>query len=222
MIEFHNVTKAFRNARASKIVLRNFTGEFPFGRNIGLLGANGAGKSTLLKMIAGSQYPDTGRIRRHVRVSFPVGVLGFKGTLTGRENCRFVSRVYGVHSRSVERFVEEFSELGKYFDMPISTYSSGMKSRLSFGLTMALEFDCYLLDEAFSVGDGLFKARADALWESRTKNSNLIVVSHSPGTIRRYSDFGAVLSKGQLTLYDDIEDAIKHYEDITGGLGTFD
>jgi capsular polysaccharide transport system ATP-binding protein len=222
LIEFENVAKAYRNPRASKIILRGFSGEFPIGRNVGLLGANGAGKSTLLKMIAGSEFPDTGRIRRRVRVSFPVGILGFKGTLTGRENCRFVSRIYGMNPRSVERFVEEFAELGKYFEMPISTYSSGMKARLTFGLTMAIDFDCYLLDEAFSVGDGLFKARADALWEARTKDANLIVVSHASGTIRRYCDFGAVLSRGELTLYDDLEDAISHYEAITRDLGTFE
>ena len=222
MIEFHNVSKAFRNATASKVILRSFTGEFPYGRNIGLLGLNGAGKSTLLKMIAGSEYPDTGKLKRRVRISFPVGFLGFKGTLSGRENCRFVSRVYGMNPKSVERFVEEFAELGQYFEMPLQTYSSGMKARLAYGLTMALDFDCYLLDEAFSVGDGLFRARADALWEAKTKNSNLIVVSHSVSTIRKYCDFGAVLSRGDLTLHDDLEEAIQRYESITRDLGTFE
>jgi capsular polysaccharide transport system ATP-binding protein len=222
VIEFQNVAKAYRKGRTTKTILRGFSGEFPPGRSVGLLGVNGAGKSTVLRMIAGAEYPDTGRIRRHARISFPVGFLAFKGTLTGRENCRFVSRIYGMASRSVERFVEEFAELGEYFEMPTSTYSSGMKARLSFGLTMALDFDCYLLDEAFSVGDGLFKARADALFQARTSGANLIVVSHNVGTIRKYCDFGAVLSQGELTLYDDIEEAVRKYEHVTRSLGTFE
>jgi capsular polysaccharide transport system ATP-binding protein len=106
--------------------------------------------------------------------------------------------------------------------MPISTYSSGMKGRLSLGLTMALDYECYLLDEAFSVGDGIFRVRGEALWEAKTKKSNLIVVSHSPNTIRRYCNFGAVLHDGALTLFDDLEDAIRLYEAVTRQIGTFE
>ena len=148
MILFENVSKAYRSPKFTKVILRDFSMEFPTGRNIGLLGVNGAGKSTVLRMIAGTEYPDSGRIRRFTRVSFPLGFSGsFKGNLTARENCRFVARIYGLDTKAVERFVEEFAEIGKSFELPISTYSSGMRSRVSFGLSMAIDFECYLVDE---------------------------------------------------------------------------
>jgi capsular polysaccharide transport system ATP-binding protein len=222
VIEFQDVSKAYSSSKATKVILKNFSGEFPRGRNIGLLGVNGAGKSTLLRLIAGTEHPDRGRIRRRAFISFPVGFAAFKGNLSGRENCRFVARIYGVDTRSVERFVEEFSEIGRYFDMPIATYSSGMRSRISFGLSMAIDFDCYLVDEALSVGDGIFRARADALFEAKAKQANLIIVSHNPGTVRKYCDMGAVLSNGELLMFDQLDDAIRHYEAITQNLGNFE
>ncbi len=222
MIEFHGVSKAYRTAKSKKVILDNFTGVFPSGRNVGLLGVNGAGKSTVLRLISGTELPNSGRIRRRAIVSFPVNFAAFKGNLSGRENCRFAARIYGVDVRSVERFVEEFAEIGRYFDMPIATYSSGMRSRISFGLSMAINFDYYLVDEALSVGDGVFKARADALFEAKAKQANLIVVSHSVATVSRYCDMGAVLSNGELLLFDKLEDAIAHYQAITNMLGTFE
>jgi capsular polysaccharide transport system ATP-binding protein len=216
VIEFYNVAKAYKTSKSKKVILRDFSGVFPSGRNIGLLGLNGSGKSTLLRLIAGTEYPDRGQIKRRAFISFPVGFADLKGSLTGRENCRFVARVYGIETRRVERFVEEFAELGKYFDMPSATYSSGMRSRISFGLSMAVDFDCYLVDEAFSVGDGVFKARADALFEARRQHASLIMVSHSPTVIRRYCDTGAVLSNGELILFEDIEDAIDYYDEVMG------
>lgn len=219
MIEFYKVAKSYRTRRLSRTVLKEFSGEFPRGRNIGVLGVNGSGKSTLLRLIAGTEYPDKGRIRRHARISFPLGLSGFKGNLTGRENCRFVARIYGLESRSVERFVEEFAELGKYFDMPISTYSSGMKARVSFGASMAVDFECYLVDEMLSVGDGVFKARADAIFEAKRQQASMILVSHSAATIRRFCDMGAVISNGRLRLYDNLDDAINEYQALSGNLG---
>ena len=138
MVEFHNVSKAYRSAKTNKVILKNFSGVFPRGRNIGLLGVNGSGKSTLIRLIAGAEFPDRGKIRRHARISFPLGFAAFKGNLSGRENCRFVARIYGLETRGVERFVEEFAEIGKYFDMPVASYSSGMKARVSFGVSMAV------------------------------------------------------------------------------------
>ncbi|MGH6925407.1 MAG: ABC transporter ATP-binding protein [Propylenella sp.] len=222
MIEFHGVSKAYRTAKAKKVILNDFTGEFPSGRNIGLLGVNGAGKSTILRLIAGTEEPDRGRIRRRAFVSFPVNFASFKGNLSGRENCRFVARIYGIDVRSVERFVEEFAELGRYFDMPIATYSSGMRARISFGLSMAIDFDWYLVDEALSVGDGVFRARAEALFEAKARRANLIIVSHNPGTVMKYCDMGAVLSNGDLRLFDKLPDAVAYYEKITSNLGNFE
>ncbi len=219
LIEFRNVAKAYRSARASKVILRGFTGDFPRGRNIGLLGLNGAGKSTVLRMISGTEFPDTGTIKRNARISFPLGFSGsFKGSLSGRENCRFVARIYGYDTRRVERFVEEFAQLGKYFEMPLATYSSGMKSRVSFAVSMALDFECYLIDEGLSVGDSTFRARAQAVFTAKREIASLIVVSHSASTIRKYCDMGAVLGNGELQLYDKLEDAIQEYERLSGNV----
>ena len=222
MIEFHNVTKAFRTRKVNKVILKNFSGEFPRDRNIGLLGVNGSGKTTLIRMMAGADYPDRGSIRRNVRVSYPLGFASFKGNLTGRENCRFVSRIYGLDPMTVERFVDEFSELGKYFDLPVATYSSGMRSRIGMAVSMAVDFDCYLIDEAFSVGDGIFRARAEAVLEAKFKKASLVLVSHSVATVRRLCNMGAVMWKGDLRLYDDLEDAIKEYQRVTHNMGTYE
>jgi len=212
MIEFRNVSKAYRNRTAQKVILEDFTGEFPRGRNIGLLGRNGVGKSTLIRMIAGAEYPDTGRIRRNVRISFPLGMVGFKGTLTGRENCRFVARIYGLDRRAVERFVADFCELGKYFDMPLTTYSSGMRSKLTFAISMAADFECYLLDELLAVSDTALRARAQALFEEKSKKACLILVSHSPGNILRFCNMGAIMRNGTLQMFESIEEAVDEYE----------
>jgi capsular polysaccharide transport system ATP-binding protein len=222
MVEFHNVSKAYRSAKANKVILKNFSGVFPRGRNIGLLGVNGSGKSTLIRLIAGAEFPDRGRITRHARISFPLGFAAFKGNLSGRENCRFVARIYGLETRSVERFVEEFAEIGKYFDMPVATYSSGMRARVSFGVSMAVDFECYLVDETLSVGDGIFRARAEAIFAAKRERASIILVSHSANTIRNYCNMGAVLSNGRLRLYDKMEDAIDAYQALTHNLGTFE
>jgi capsular polysaccharide transport system ATP-binding protein len=215
MIEFSNVTKAYRTKRSRKVILQDFTGEFPRGRNIGLLGRNGVGKSTLIRMIAGAEYPDRGRIKRNVRISFPLGLVGFKGTLTGRENCRFVARIYGLDVRAVERFVADFCELGRYFDMPVTTYSSGMRSKLTFAISMAADFECYLLDEVLSVSDVALKARAAALFEEKRKGASLILVSHSTGEISRLCDMGAVMTNGTLRIFEDVKEAIAEYKKVT-------
>ena len=214
MIEFSHVTKAYRTKRSQKVILQDFTGEFPRGRNIGLLGRNGVGKSTLIRMIAGAEYPDRGRIKRNVRISFPLGLIGFKGNLTGRENCRFVARIYGLDVRAVERFVADFCELGRYFDMPVTTYSSGMRSKLTFAISMAADFECYLLDEVLSVSDVASKARAAALFEEKRKGASLILVSHSTGEISRLCNMGAVMAAGTMRIFENVSDAIAEYKKV--------
>lgn len=218
LIEFENVAKSYRGPKTNRVVLRGFTGVFPRGRNIGLLGVNGAGKSTLLRLIAGTEFPDHGRIRRHARLSYPLGLSGFKGNLTARENCRFVSRIYGLDPRRVERFVEQFAEIGKYFDMPLTTYSSGMRARVTFGVTLAADFECYLVDESLSVGDPMFRQRCDAVFAAKRKTSSMILVTHSMQQLKKYCDFGAILSKGELRLYDKLDDAVNDYGALVGHL----
>lgn len=212
MIELINVSKTYRTANGVKQVLKPCSLSFPKGRNIGLLGINGAGKSTLLRMIAGSEAPTTGLIKRNVKMSWPLGFAGgFNGSMTGAENLRFVSRIYGADIKQVTEFVKEFSELGDYLNMPIRSYSSGMKARLAFGLSMAIDFDCYLVDEITGVGDRRFQEKCRDAFKARSETSSLIMVSHSMPTLKEHCDMGLVLSSGELTFFEDINDAIDNY-----------
>ncbi len=212
MIELINVSKTYRTANGTKQVLKPCSLRFPKGRNIGLLGVNGAGKSTLLRMIAGSEAPTAGLIKRNVKMSWPLGFAGgFNGSMTGAENLRFISRIYGVDIKQVTEFVKEFSELGDYLNMPIRSYSSGMKARLAFGLSMAIDFDCYLVDEITGVGDRRFQEKCRDAFKARSEKSSLIMVSHSMPTLKEHCDMGLVLSGGELTFFEDINEAIDKY-----------
>ena len=212
MIQLESVFKFYRTDGHTKIVLDHVSAAFQSGRSYGLLGVNGAGKSTTLRLISGVELPNSGRIRRTVRVSWPLGFAsGFHPLMSGRENVKFVARAYGEDVRRVLLFVEDFSELGDYIDVPVRTYSSGMMARLAFGLSMAIEFECYLIDEITAVGDTRFQARCAAAFDQRRANADLIVVSHSMQTIRDYCDKGAVLVDGQLIMFDSVDKAIELY-----------
>jgi capsular polysaccharide transport system ATP-binding protein len=212
MIELLNVSKSYKTPKGKKQVLKPSTLTFPQGKNIGLLGVNGAGKSTLLRMIAGSEPPTTGIIKRHVKMSWPLGFSGgFNGSLTGSQNLRFITRIYGGNIKTVTEFVRDFSELGDYLDMPIKSYSSGMKARLAFGLSMAIDFDCYLVDEITGVGDRKFQKKCRDAFKARSEKSSLIMVSHNMPTLREHCDMGAVLSDGELKFYDHVDEAIEKY-----------
>jgi capsular polysaccharide transport system ATP-binding protein len=216
MIGFEQVSKAYAG-RAKKVVLRSQSFVFPRGRNVGVLGANGAGKSTLLRMISGAELPDEGRIHRAARVSFPLGFTGnFHANLTGNQNARFVARIYGEDVRRVLAFVSDFSELGAYLDMPVSTYSSGMMAKLAFGLSLAIEFETYLVDEVTEVGDARFRAKCHQAFQDRIARSHVIMVSHNSQTIRKFCDAGAVLDSGVLTFYPTVEAAMQAYQRIMG------
>lgn len=212
MIQLDKVFKFYRTEGHTKIVLDHVSAMFQSGHSYGLLGVNGAGKSTTMRLIAGTELPNSGRIRRSVRVSWPLGFSGgFHGLMTGRENVKFVARIYGENPRRVLEFVEDFSELGDYIDAPVRTYSSGMQARLAFALSMAIEFECYLIDEITAVGDRRFQDRCKKAFERRRHNSDLIVVSHSAETIRDYCDQGMVLIDGQLLSFSSVEQAIEVY-----------
>jgi capsular polysaccharide transport system ATP-binding protein len=212
MIHLDRIFKFYRTEGFVKIVLDHVSTIFEPGRSYGLLGVNGAGKSTTLRLIAGTELPNAGRIHRSVRVSWPLGFGGgFHPLMTGRENVKFVSRVYGADIRKTLDFVEDFSELGDYIDAPVKTYSSGMMARLAFGVSMAIEFECYLVDEITAVGDARFQARCQQVFEQRRKNADLIVVSHSMGTIKDYCDRGAVLVDGQMIMFSSVDNAIETY-----------
>ncbi|MFZ0242469.1 MAG: ABC transporter ATP-binding protein [Desulfobacterales bacterium] len=217
MIELLNLCKRYRTRKGMHTVLEDVNSTFRPGCNIGILGRNGAGKSTLLRLIGGAEMPTSGRIVRRGSVSWPIGFSGgFHGSLSGRENLRFICRIYGADIRKVTAFVEEFSELGDYMLMPLNTYSSGMKAKLAFGLSMAIAFDYYLIDEVTAVGDEVFKRKSKAEFERRKENATLIVVSHSTRTIRQYCDAAAVLDRSNLIFFDDLTAAIDHYDRLNG------
>ena len=213
MIELVNVSKAYPTRHGVHQVLDNVSLTIPTDQSIGILGRNGAGKSTLLRLISGIESPDMGDVVRHVRVSWPIGFGGgFHGFLTGEENLRFVARIYGVDPAEVATKVREFAGLGEYFDMPIRTYSSGMRARLAFGLSMAIDFQVYLIDEVIAVGDKPFQERCRTTLKARRDHSSVIIVSHNMDTIRQFADRCAVLNDGKLTLFDDVDEAADVYE----------
>ncbi|GMG80819.1 ABC transporter ATP-binding protein [Paralimibaculum aggregatum] len=212
MIALERVSKSYRTDGRPKTVLDDVSAVFESGLSYGLLGVNGAGKSTTLRLIAGIELPNAGRVRRSRRVSWPLGFAGgFHPQMTGQENIHFVARVYGEDPRRIARFVQEFAELGDYLRNPVKTYSSGMMARLAFGLSMAIEFDVYLIDEITAVGDARFQARCAAAFDARRSTADLIVVSHSMQTIAKYCDRGALIVEGQLLTYPDVGLAIAAY-----------
>ena len=212
MIRFENVTKTFRLRGQSKTVARNLNAVFPTGRSVALMGRNGAGKSTLLQMIAGTLDPTSGRIVSTGTISWPIGFAGsFHAELTGAQNTRFVARIYGADADELVDFVEDFAGLGIHFRLPFRTYSSGMKSRLAFGVSMGIRFDTYLVDEVTAVGDAAFRDRSDTLFKARMVGAGAVVVSHGVEQLRKLCDAGAVLEDGTLTYYERVEDAIAHH-----------
>ncbi|MGY8815765.1 MAG: ABC transporter ATP-binding protein [Gammaproteobacteria bacterium] len=189
--------------------------QFPSHRNIGILGLNGSGKSTLLRLIGNVEPTDTGEIYRDVKVSWPIGFSGgILPEMTGREGTRFVSRIYGADIKETEKFVQEFSELGNYYDMRVKTYSSGMKSRLGFAISMSMEFECYLVDEITSVGDQRFRNKYRQEFEARKERSSLIMVSHQANTIKESCDMAAVLFESKITLYDSVDEGMRVYTEL--------
>jgi capsular polysaccharide transport system ATP-binding protein len=216
MIELKNLTKSYVTPKGRHYVFRNLNAVLPEGKSVAILGKNGAGKSTLFRIIGGIDYPDSGKVITNQTVSWPVALSGgFQGSLTGRQNVRFVSRLYVPENLVAEKvaFVEDFAELGKYFDMPIKSYSSGMRSRLGFGLSMAFDFDYYLLDEAGAVGDASFRRKSQKLLDKLKANSNIIMVSHDLNDLTRNCDVGFVLMDGQAHYYDNVELAVEVYKE---------
>ncbi len=213
MIHLDKLTKYFPTRGGQKTIVENLTATFPTGASVALLGRNGAGKSTLLKLIAGTIRPTSGEVLSTGSISYPVGFAGsFHQDLTGAQNTRFVARLYGVDTDTLVDFVEDFAELGPHFRMPLRTYSSGMRSRLSFGVSMGIQFDTYLVDEVTSVGDGAFRHKSVQVFDKRMETSGAIVVTHSPPMVKRMCNMAAVLEHGNLYFYDDVDEALEHHE----------
>lgn len=212
MIRLINVSKRYRTQNGPKVVLKDVNVDFPVGASVGILGLNGAGKSTLVRIIGGSEPPDSGRVECDQRISWPLGYSGgFQGDLTARENARFVARIYGECPRYIEAFTQEFSELGSYFDEPLRSYSAGMRGRFAFSVSLACNFEYYLVDEALETGDARYREKFRRAFEERRATASVILVSHNEQTIRRNCDMAAILHDGRLELYEDLKEALREY-----------
>lgn len=215
MIACENVRKTYPLGHGKKVVLDGVDLTVRPGEHVGFLGRNGAGKTTLIKLIGGVEYPSGGTINRDMSVSWPLGFGGgFQGSLTGYDNARFIARIYGHEYREIREFVEDFTELGQQLRMPVKTYSSGMRARLAFALSLAIEFDCYMIDEVIMVGDQNFQRKCHVeLFEKRGDRA-LILASHSEEIIREYCNKALVLHRGKGQVFDDVEVALKVYEEL--------
>ncbi|EIZ77175.1 BexA [Novosphingobium sp. Rr 2-17] len=216
MIELEKVIKEYRTRSGMVRVLDDVNLQVQPGQQLGILGRNGAGKSTMIRLISGTELPTAGKVRRSMSVSWPLAFGGaFQGTLTGYDNLRFICRVYGVDPEGCVGFVEDFSELGIYLREPIRSYSSGMRARLAFAISMTVDFDCYLIDEIIAVGDARFHAKCMIeLFEKRADRAK-IIVSHDPGYIRQHCHNAAVLSAGKLSYFENLDAAFDYYAQVT-------
>lgn len=214
VIEFENVSKSFWAGKSRKVILDRASFRVELGNSLGILAPNGTGKTTLINMMAGLEKPDEGRISRRARISFPLGFMGgIVSRHTATENSRYIARLYGLDPDYVESFCRWVCDLGDYFDMPVGTYSSGMRGRFSFALLLALDFDIYLIDEGMPTStDVEFNRKAGFILRERLKDSTVIVVSHQPSTIEKFCKTAAVLRHGQLYMFDSLEEAKRLYE----------
>ena len=212
MIEISNVTKTYQISSGPVTVLDQINLTIRSGEKVGVLGRNGAGKSTLIRLISGAERPSSGHFRRGMSISWPLAFGGaFQGSLTGLDNLRFICRVYGVDFRPRVAYVEDFSELGRYLREPVKTYSSGMRARLAFAISMAIEFDCYLIDEIVAVGDSRFHEKCQIELFEKRKDRAMIIVSHQPEFIQTHCDHAAVLVGGKLSTFEIINEAFAYY-----------
>lgn len=216
MIRIRNLSKAYHLQGQTTLVADNISVDFKSGMVVGLLGRNGAGKSSLLRMVAGTMRQDSGSIEIDGTVSWPVGFAGsFHKDLTGAQNTKFLARIYGVDTEELREYVEDFAELGPQFYLPVRTYSSGMRSRLAFGLSMGIKFDVYLVDEVTSVGDASFRKKSMHVFRDRMENSGALLVTHNLRVISQVCDAACILDNGRLTYYDDVKEAVERHREMT-------
>lgn len=216
MIRLENIAKTYRTPSGLHKVFDGLSLEIPTGAGLAILGRNGAGKTTLINIIGGAETVDRGRLVTDASISWPVGLAGgFQPSLTGKDNVKFVARLYADRDEipAIVQRVRDFAEIGEYFDMPTRTYSAGMRARIGFGLSMAFDFDYYLIDEVTAVGDPQFRKKCDlALQEKKDRGAGFIVVSHAMDIVRRFCNQAIVLTPQGLFQFDDIEAAIKLYQ----------
>lgn len=215
MIQISDLTKRYHTRHGEVTVLNHVNLTIKPGEKVGILGRNGSGKSTLIRLISGAEQPSSGSIHQSMSISWPLAFTGgFQGSLTGLDNLRFICRIYGVDAASRIDYVQDFSELGKYLYEPLKTYSSGMRARLAFAISMAIEFDCFLIDEVIAVGDSRFHDKCQVELFEKRKDRTMIIVSHQHEQIVTHCDKAAVLNEGTLNCFDDVKDAYEFYQTI--------
>ena len=214
MIEFQGVSKSFWTGKQRKVILDRASFRVEVGNSVGILAENGAGKTTIINMMAGLEKPDEGVIRKTSRVSFPLGFMGgVSNKHSAHENCRSIARLYGLDPDYVESFCRWVCGLGEYFDMPLATYSSGMRSRFSFSLLLSIEFDIYLIDEGMpATSDVEFNRKAGNILKERLSTSTVVIVSHSPSALQKFCRSAAVLRNGKLYQFETLEEARRLYD----------
>lgn len=214
MIEFANVSKSFWTGKQRKVILDSASFRVDLGQSLGILAPNGSGKTTIINMMAGLEKPDEGRITRTCRVSFPLGFMGgVVNRHTGTENARYIARLYALDPDEVEAFCRWMCDIGEYFDMPVGTYSQGMRARFSFSLMAALEFDIYLIDEGMpTTTDVQFNRRAGQVLREKLHKGTVVMVSHQARTLERFCKQAAVLRDGQLFMFDTLDEARELYD----------
>ena len=217
MITLENVSKSYHTRQGQRTVLDSINLQVAKGERVGILGRNGSGKSTLIRLVSGIEHPTSGHIRRGISVSWPLAFGGaFQAYLTGLDNLRFICRVYNIDYKPIVPFVEEFTELGVYFREPVMHYSTGMLTRLAFALSMAIEFDCFLIDEIIMVGDSRFHEKCNIELFEKRKDRALILVSHDPNLIKLHCTSALVLDKGKLHAFPNVDEAYAFYLQSTG------
>lgn len=215
MIILEHLSKAYETRTGLHHVLRDVNVTIQPGDKVGILGRNGAGKSTLIRLISGAEVPTRGHVRRLMSLSWPLAFSGaFQGSLTGLDNLKFICRIYGVDFRTRVAFVEDFSELGKFMREPVKTYSSGMRARLAFALSMAIDFDCFLIDELIAVGDSRFQEKCRLELFEKRRDKGMIMVSHDTHMVSEHCTRACILQEGQLVEYPTVEQAVDAYQSL--------
>jgi len=213
MLVVDRVTKRYVVTGGHHTVLEDVSFRIQPGEHFGVVGRNGSGKSTLIRLISGAELPTRGSVQRSMSVSWPLAFTGgFQGSLTGLDNLHFIARVYGVQPQAIRDYVEDFAELGRYFREPVKTYSTGMLARLAFGLSMAIEFDCFLIDEVIAVGDSRFQRKCREELFGKRSDRALMLVSHDAAVIREHCGRAGILDQGCLRCFDDVDEALRVYE----------
>lgn len=213
MIKLININKSYPIKSGDREILKDINLTIHHGEKVGILGRNGAGKSTLIRIISEAEYPSNGKIVRDMSISWPIAFGGgFQGSLTGTDNVYFICRIYGIEAKKVMPFIEDFTELGQYLNEPIKKYSSGMRARLAFAISMAVEFDCFLIDEVVAVGDQRFHEKChNELFVNRADRA-MIIVSHDIHYIRQHCSRASVLDRGNLINFENVDDAFNFYQ----------